>query len=248
MQYFGELSLEEGFRVLEKPKEDRLVKGKEVSSASGTLLFHALRGSPIKCYACSIQANTWIATRGKNESQNKKPVLNLYAKLPNPVMFTRDHIIPKSLGGTDDVGNLRPACERCNSTRGNFLTMEDIKFFDAHPEYFNADRFVKGYTMHLKQLVPNSNNPYELLFAQSCRGAQLLALVAKQRPVSPEAVLPQKTEPSEESMLEWILIANPEMIARLTKKQRTLRYVNEGNGVWSGPHVQRKDLKNEHIT
>lgn len=30
-----------------------------------------------------------------------------------------DHILPRSLGGSDDIANLRPAHARCNSARGN---------------------------------------------------------------------------------------------------------------------------------
>lgn len=30
-----------------------------------------------------------------------------------------DHIVPRSLGGTDDLDNLRPAHGVCNSARGN---------------------------------------------------------------------------------------------------------------------------------
>jgi 5-methylcytosine-specific restriction endonuclease McrA len=32
---------------------------------------------------------------------------------------TADHRQPRSLGGTDDLGNLAPACLRCNQRRGN---------------------------------------------------------------------------------------------------------------------------------
>jgi 5-methylcytosine-specific restriction endonuclease McrA len=32
---------------------------------------------------------------------------------------TVDHVIPRSLGGTNDLVNLRPAHGRCNSSRGN---------------------------------------------------------------------------------------------------------------------------------
>ncbi|MCX4400643.1 HNH endonuclease [Streptomyces sp. NBC_01764] len=35
---------------------------------------------------------------------------------------TADHIIPLSKGGTNDIENLRPACGRCNSSRGNRTT------------------------------------------------------------------------------------------------------------------------------
>ena len=36
-----------------------------------------------------------------------------------PGATTRDHLIPYSLGGTDELTNLRPAHRRCNSKRGN---------------------------------------------------------------------------------------------------------------------------------
>lgn len=35
--------------------------------------------------------------------------------------FTLDHVIPKSLGGSDDADNLALACRRCNERRYNFL-------------------------------------------------------------------------------------------------------------------------------
>lgn len=35
---------------------------------------------------------------------------------------TADHIIPTSRGGTAELTNLRPACQRCNSARGNRYT------------------------------------------------------------------------------------------------------------------------------
>lgn len=30
-----------------------------------------------------------------------------------------DHVVPRSKGGGDDIGNLRPAHMKCNSRRGN---------------------------------------------------------------------------------------------------------------------------------
>lgn len=32
---------------------------------------------------------------------------------------TVEHVIPRSLGGTDDLENLKPACKTHNSSRGN---------------------------------------------------------------------------------------------------------------------------------
>lgn len=32
---------------------------------------------------------------------------------------TADHVVPRSKGGDDAAGNLRPACQSCNGRRGN---------------------------------------------------------------------------------------------------------------------------------
>jgi 5-methylcytosine-specific restriction endonuclease McrA len=34
--------------------------------------------------------------------------------------FTVDHLLPKSIGGSDDINNLALACRRCNERRYNF--------------------------------------------------------------------------------------------------------------------------------
>lgn len=39
--------------------------------------------------------------------------------------FTVDHIIPKSLGGSDEIDNLALACRRCNERRYNFVAGVD---------------------------------------------------------------------------------------------------------------------------
>lgn len=37
-------------------------------------------------------------------------------------MFTLDHVVPQSLGGSDELDNLALACRRCNERRYNFTT------------------------------------------------------------------------------------------------------------------------------
>lgn len=39
--------------------------------------------------------------------------------------FTLDHIIPQSLGGSDESDNLALACQRCNERRYNFTVATD---------------------------------------------------------------------------------------------------------------------------
>jgi 5-methylcytosine-specific restriction endonuclease McrA len=48
-----------------------------------------------------------------------RAVIDLTLAWPHERCFTRDHVIPRSRGGTDDIGNLKPAHHGCNRDRGN---------------------------------------------------------------------------------------------------------------------------------
>jgi hypothetical protein len=47
--------------------------------------------------------------------------------------FTVDHVIPKSLGGSDTFDNLALACRRCNERRYNFVAGIDPETQDIVP-------------------------------------------------------------------------------------------------------------------
>ena len=54
--------------------------------------------------------------------------------------FTVDHIIPQSLGGSDEIENLALACRRCNERRYNFVagidpnTQEIVPIFNPRQQ------------------------------------------------------------------------------------------------------------------
>lgn len=158
--FYKQLSLEEGFCVLEKSKHDRLVGGREVSQCSGWSLFQTYKGKPITCWKCGCAADRWIADRGpKHEG---KPVLNLYGmRYGELVLMNRDHIIPKSLGGTDVNENLRPACEVCNGGRGNTLNPEDLQFRKDNPHLISAHRLEEGKKSARKAIKAHDGHPEE---------------------------------------------------------------------------------------
>ena len=53
--------------------------------------------------------------------------------------FTVDHVIPRSLAGSDDVSNLALACRRCNERRYNFVAGVDPETQEIVP-IFNPRR------------------------------------------------------------------------------------------------------------
>lgn len=144
--YFNSASLEEGFEILNREiRTDRLLKGRQVCKPSGWLLFKAMQGQKISCHFCGCTADQWVSAKGKNDKQGH-PVLDLFATATDGkiVLMTRDHIIPKSLGGTDDVENLRPACGPCNETRANDVSQDVIDFAKQNPHLVDIDRVRQG--------------------------------------------------------------------------------------------------------
>lgn len=128
------------------------MSGTKVSAPSGLALWFSLRGQEIRCWCCGVVADRWITDRGKKDAN--RPVLNLYATglSGGPVMMTRDHIIPKRYGGRDDVRNLRPGCEDCNSQRGHEMTEEEIQFMNDHPELISEERLAAAQARQQKAL------------------------------------------------------------------------------------------------
>lgn len=160
--YFAEVSLDEGYQVLEEGKESRLVRGRKVSRPAGWSLFHQLKGQPIRCHFCGCQADRWVAVKGRRDRVGP-PVLELYATSASGgnVLMTRDHIIPKSLGGKDCVENLRSACQPCNEQRSNDVSPDIIEFARQHPELIDEARVKKGLEglqNHIERLKTSINN------------------------------------------------------------------------------------------
>lgn len=71
-----------------------------------------------KCVCCGIEGKYFAKEK---VSRDKSYHLNLYAIDENgkEVLMTKDHILPKSKGGQDNVDNYQPMCVRCNKAKGN---------------------------------------------------------------------------------------------------------------------------------
>jgi hypothetical protein len=82
----------------------------------------ATRG--LMCCQCGITGSFFaleIHPKRLASSQSQIPHFNLYGidSIGEEVLLTKDHIIPKSKGGVEQLKNLQVLCYPCNYTKGN---------------------------------------------------------------------------------------------------------------------------------
>ncbi|UZQ53865.1 HNH endonuclease [Trichothermofontia sichuanensis B231] len=75
--------------------------------------------------------------------------------------FSIDPILPRSLGGTDDLDNLALACSRCNQRRYNFIVGIDPKTLALHSlfhprQQHRSDHFIQ-ITLFRQPMAPASS-------------------------------------------------------------------------------------------
>lgn len=72
----------------------------------------------LKCACCGIEGKYF----GKEKTfGSMRYHMNLYAinEDGEEVLMTKDHIIPRSKGGKDDISNYQTMCVKCNRAKGN---------------------------------------------------------------------------------------------------------------------------------
>lgn len=72
----------------------------------------------LKCSCCGIGGKYFAKEKDPNAARYH---LNLYAvnEAGEEVLMTKDHIIPWSKGGKDDISNYQTMCEKCNINKSN---------------------------------------------------------------------------------------------------------------------------------
>lgn len=74
----------------------------------------------LKCTYCNITGNAIFKTR--NNAGQIHYDLYRYSK-HGRILMTVDHILPKSLGGKNNIDNLQPMCCKCNYKKGNIICL-----------------------------------------------------------------------------------------------------------------------------
>ena len=105
-----------------KQKAKQLIAEKDFD---GSLVFmHSLRyqvfAKSLTCTICGVVGKYFALERAGNV---KKYHLNLYGidEKGNEVLMTKDHIHPKSRGGSNKLDNFQTMCMVCNKDKGSFI-------------------------------------------------------------------------------------------------------------------------------
>jgi len=79
------------------------------------------------CVCCGVKASFWALQYAKN-SKLTKPHLNLYGLSENNeiTLFTKDHKLPRSMGGLDKIENYQIMCVKCNSKKDNDVNWKEL--------------------------------------------------------------------------------------------------------------------------
>jgi hypothetical protein len=121
------MNLKEGLEYL-ADQGPRKIQGnwvEDVNKSAATRL-KMFRAGQITCVKCGLTGEHFHIERHKNDKVMPFSV-NLYGwKGDREVMLTWDHIIPKSLGGSNSIENAQCMCASCNSEKGNVLPIMEM--------------------------------------------------------------------------------------------------------------------------
>ena len=76
------------------------------------------------CSECGREGRFFLLQKSNSSSRNNTYHFGLWSE--DLVQMTKDHIVPKSLGGTNTLENFKTMCEICNSKKGNTCTDKDL--------------------------------------------------------------------------------------------------------------------------
>lgn len=72
------------------------------------------------CVTCGVEGTVMCLDTKPNDQKHSRAHFNLYGIMPSGrvVMMTKDHIVPKVEGGTNELSNYQTMCETCNHKKG----------------------------------------------------------------------------------------------------------------------------------
>ena len=134
LERLGILSIDDVRKLYREAKNKKtkylVINGVTVKMSSQRYVVF-LETSGTKCKCCKKEATYFAVERQKGSCEHY--FLNLYNKEKKKpeVLMTKDHIIPRSLGGRSTIENYQTMCQTCNSRKGSEVsedTLNKVKY------------------------------------------------------------------------------------------------------------------------
>jgi hypothetical protein len=103
--------------------------------------YRMFKNKGMTCVTCGFEGTYFALEKHKGAKHNKFH-FNCYGidEDGNERMITKDHIIPRSLGGPDHPNNYQPMCDRCNAEKENeYYTVDPTRIMDDVDRLFHGD-------------------------------------------------------------------------------------------------------------
>lgn len=111
--------------TIEDSKQEFVINGQVYLVKMNSQRYHVFKQSRV-CCSCGLEGKQMILDINPGD---QSPHFNLYGEEEGRlVLMTKDHIIPKSKGGSDTLDNYSTMCSVCNNLKGAYdLTYEAVK-------------------------------------------------------------------------------------------------------------------------
>ena len=135
---------------------DKEYNGKLVRMTSSRYRMFKMKG--LTCVSCGFEG-TYFALEKHKAANYDKFHFNCYGidENGNERMITKDHIIPRSIGGPNHIGNYQPMCDVCNSKKENdYYTTDPLSIMA------DADRLLSEYKDNSNTAISKARQRYRI--------------------------------------------------------------------------------------
>ena len=135
------MTLDEGLEYLSNQRA-RKINGfwiEKASKPSNTRL-HMFKSGQTRCVSCGLEGSIFHIERHKNDKVMPFSI-NLYGiENGREIMMTWDHILPKSMGGSNHLSNAQCMCEKCNHKKGTDISLADLITLSKIPNFLEIHK------------------------------------------------------------------------------------------------------------